>query len=91
MTIFDYIKNILFFKKTFVQNNIEHLKEYNPYMVNRWISMNDPESANIINETTNQINYLQNDKEMHYKILLNVVPIKKYKQINYIKKTEKGN
>ncbi len=89
MQMFDYIKNILFFKKPFEKENIEEIKQYNPYLVNRWISMNDGESANLINETTNKLNYLGNDREMHYKMLLNVLPKKQYNRINYIKKIEK--
>jgi hypothetical protein len=68
---------------------MEEIKQYNPFLVNRWISMNDGESANLINETTNKMNYLGNDKEMHYKMLLHVLPKKKYNRINYIKKAEK--
>ena len=68
---------------------MEEIKQYNPFLVNRWISMNDGESANLINETTNKLNYLGNDKEMHYKMLLHVLPKKKYNRINYIKKAEK--
>jgi hypothetical protein len=89
MQIFDYIKNVLFFKKPFEKENMEEIKQYNPFLVNRWISMNDGESANLVNETTNKLNYLGNDKEMHYKMLLNVLPQKKYNRINYIKKVEK--
>lgn len=91
MQIFDYIKNVLFFKKPYEKKNIEEIKQYNPFLVNRWISMNDSESANLINETTNKLNYLQNNKEMHYKMLLNVLPQKKYNRIEYIKKAEKEN
>jgi hypothetical protein len=89
MQIFEYIKNILFFKKEYVQENTEDIKQYNIYMVNRWISMNDSESANMINETTNKRNYLDNDRDMHYKLLLNIIPKQKYKKITYIKKEEK--
>jgi hypothetical protein len=89
MQIFEYIKNVLFFKKEYLQENAEEVKQYNVYMVNRWVSMSDPECANLINETTNKKNYLNNDREMHYKLLLNIVPKQKYKRINYIKKEEK--
>ena len=67
----DYVKNILFHKKKHTSKNIEDLKTYNPFMVNRWASMFDGESANIINQTTNKVNYFNNDKDMHYKMLLN--------------------
>jgi hypothetical protein len=90
MQIFDYIKNVLFFKKSFQEENVEEIKQYNIFMVNRWVSMCDSESANMVNETTNKLNYLQNDREMHYKMLLNVLPQKKFKRIEYLKKTEKS-
>lgn len=89
MEIFDYLNNILFSKRGYDVKNLEDIKKYNPYLVNRWISMYDGESANIINETTNKKNYLDNDKEMHYKMLLNVVPKKQYRKIEYIKKISK--
>lgn len=89
MEIFDYIKNILFNKKKYEEQNLEEIKKYNPFLINRWISMYDGECGNLINHTTNKINFLQNDKEMHYKLLLNIVPKKKYKKIEYIKKNVK--
>jgi len=88
MQIFDYIKNVLFFKKTYQMENVDEIKKYNIFMINRWVSMNDAESANLINETTNRVNYLSNDREMHYRLLLNVLPQKPFNKINYIKKTE---
>lgn len=86
MRIFEYIKNILFLKKKYVQGNREEIKQYNIHMINRWLSMSDPECANLINETTNKINYLDGDREMHYKLLLNITPQQEFKKINYIKK-----
>ena len=91
MQMFDYIKNVLFFKNKYEKENLEEIKQYNTYLVNRWISMNDPESANLVNETTNKLNYLDNDRERHYKLLLNILPKQKYNRINYIKKPEKEN
>ena len=91
MDIFDYMKNVLFYKKAYKKENFEEIKKYNPYIINRWISMYDAESANIINETSNKLNYLGNDKEMHYKMLLNILPKKQYKKIQYIKKNVDDN
>ena len=48
MQTLDYVKNIIFHKKKHTSKNIEDLKTYNPFMVNRWVSMFDGESANII-------------------------------------------
>ena len=89
MQIFDYINNILFLKKPYNPQNVEDIKVYNNFLVNRWISMCDGESANLINETANKKDYLGNDREMHYKMLLNIIPKNKYKRIDYIKKATK--
>lgn len=89
MQIFDYINNILFLKKPYNPQNVEDIKVYNNFLVNRWLSMHDGESANIINETTNKKDYLNNDREMQYKMLLNVMPKSKYRRIDYIKKPVK--
>jgi hypothetical protein len=87
MEIFDYIKNILFNKNPYKTQNIEEIKKYNPFLVNRWISMFDEECANVVNHTTNKMNFCQNDKEMQYKLLLNIIPKKGFKKIEYIKKS----
>lgn len=87
--MFDFLKNILFYKKPYKIQNVEEIKNYNIFLINRWTSMFDGESANLINETTNKINYLSNDREMHYKLLLNIFPKKKFKKIEYLKKPVK--
>lgn len=89
MQIFDFINNILFIKNPYKAQNVEDIKVYNNFLVNRWVSMCDGESANLINETTNKKDYLGNDKEMQYKMLLNIIPKNKYRRIDYIKKPTK--
>ena len=49
--------------------------------------MFDEECANVVNHTTNKMNFCQNDKEMQYKLLLNIIPKKGFKKIEYIKKS----
>lgn len=88
MEMLDYVKNILFFKKPFRPQNMEEIKEYKPFLVNRWVSMLNGECANIVNQTTNKKGFLQDDKEMQYKLLLKVVPENKISRINYIKKVD---
>lgn len=89
MQIFDYINNILFQKNPYKTHNVEEIKVYNNFLVNRWVSMFDGDSANLVNESTNKKNYLGDDKEMQYKMLLNIIPKNKYKRIDYIKKPTK--
>ena len=54
-TIFDYINDVLFHKKGNKLDNIDDYGQYNPYMINRWLSMYSPSVATIINETTRNI------------------------------------
>lgn len=89
MQVFDYINNILFSKNSYKAQNVEDIKVYNGFLVNRWLSMFDKDSAHLINETTNKKDYLKNDKEMQYKMLLNIIPKNKYRRIDYIKKAAK--
>lgn len=85
MTIFDYLKDIFVTKSGNLQ-----LEDYSPYLVNRWLSFINPQ----VSEATNQINskcYLEN-KELHYKIALNVFPKLKYvPKIEYVKKVKEKN
>lgn len=80
VTIFDYLKDIFVTKS----GNLS-LDDYSPYLVNKWLSFINPQ----VSEATNQINskcYLEN-KELHYKITLNLFPKLKYvPKIEYIKK-----
>jgi hypothetical protein len=87
MDIFEYINNILFHKKTYRKENFENSKIYNTFLINRWISMFDDDCSKIVNETTNRKNFLNNDKDLHYKMLLKIVPQNKFKKFTYIKKT----
>jgi hypothetical protein len=86
MDIFEYINNILFHKKSYKEENFENNKVYNIFLINRWLSMFNDDCSKIVNETTNRKNFLANDKDMHYKMLLNIVPKNKFKKFTYIKK-----
>lgn len=85
VNIFDYLKSILFTKKDI---NIKSAEEENfdLFMVNRWCSMVDGDSAKIINETTNKFGYMLNSKQDQYQFLKTVLPQYKFRKINYIKR-----
>jgi hypothetical protein len=87
MTIFDYLKSILFTKKDVI-TNIDDETEYNQYMVNRWCSMYSPEIATIINNTTNWLAPALNTKQVHYNFLKSIIPKLRNKHIPYIKKVK---
>jgi len=85
-TIFDYLKGILFTKTQIPSNTVEEEKTFDIYMVNRWCSMVDKDSAKIINETTNKFGHLLSSKQHQYTFLKTVLPRYKYQRINYIKR-----
>lgn len=82
MTIFDYIKDIMVYKK----GNLE-LELYSQFLVNRWLSFSTPEACQAINESVNSFGNL--DKNIHYKLLISAFPKQKFTpKINYIKKVK---
>ncbi len=84
--IFDILKGILFTKKEFPFQFTEDEKNFDLYMVNRWISMVDGDSAKIINETTNKYGTLFSSKNQQYDFLRQILPKYKFHKINYIKR-----
>jgi hypothetical protein len=89
MTIFDYLNDILFTKGDKSFKNIEDEADFQPYLVNRWISMYSPEVAYLINETTNKYYSTFTEKHDIFKLLRSVIPKMSRKRINYIKKPKK--
>ena len=88
MTIFDILSAILYTKKP-IELNLENEKEFNLFMVNRWISMHSPEKAALINSTTNKWWGLFDTKQQQFDFLMHLLNKSKYKKIDYIKKATK--
>jgi hypothetical protein len=88
MTIFDILSSILYTKKP-IELNLENEKEFNLFMVNRWISMHSPEKAALINSTTNKWWSLFDTKQDQFDFLMHLLSKNKYKKIDYIKKAAK--
>lgn len=82
--IFDYIDSILY-KKSLKDLNVDHSAQYNPYLINRWISMYSVDAANIINCTVNSYGNVLS-KQDHYRFLNNLISKSSKKKISYIKK-----
>lgn len=80
--IFDYLKFITVDKKPWNELDDDSKKDFQPYMINRWLSMH-PDLIDIVN-------YLQPftvgvmDKEMVYKMYLELLPKKSF-FLKYIK------
>lgn len=86
--IFSYIDSILFNKNKLPSIN-ETETQFNLFMANRWISMHNPDCANIVNETTNIYASTLTSKQEQYDFLFNIFPqYKKRGKINYLKKTK---
>ena len=76
-----------FKKKGDLLDNIDAESEYNPYMINRWISMYSPQMSILINNTVNRYYSIFSTKKDNYKFLVAFLPVCKPYRISYIKKT----
>ena len=85
-TIFDYINDVLVFKKGNLLDNVDNEDTFNSYLINRWVSMYSPEYCVIINNTANRLYPIFETKQEQYQFLLNILPQTYRKRINYIKK-----
>lgn len=89
MTIFDILDNIVKTKSNDLYKN--HIKAddfektYNLYMIIKWLSMNT--NKGILSKLTEYQSIIENitDKELHYKILLKVIPQNKNIFLKYVK------
>lgn len=88
MNIFDQLNDLVFSKKRKCLNNVDHESEYVPFMINRWISMISPQHAEIVNNTVNWMYGVFEDKQMHYKLLHNIIPRTRWHRVLYHKKNK---
>ena len=86
MNIFNYLSNLLFTKKQPVIQNIDQEGDYQPFLINRWCSMLNNTTANVINTTVNTFFPVFENKHDHYKFLHYILPRSRFTRINYIKK-----
>jgi hypothetical protein len=83
MNLFDCLNDLTINKKDFDPNNDEQSKSYEPYMINRFVSMTD-----MYIPVINEINKYPNiPKETHYRYLQMTLPKRKH-FFKYIKKTK---
>lgn len=89
MTIFDILDNIVKTKSNDLY--INHIKSddfektYNLYMIIKWLSMNTNKS--ILSKLTEYQSIMENitDKELHYKLLLKIIPQNRNIFLKYVK------
>ena len=87
-TIFDYINDVLTFKRGTLLDNVDSEPTFNSYLLNRWISMYSPKYATVINNTSNWLYPIFDTKQEQYMFLINILPTTHRKRINYIKKNK---
>ncbi len=79
-TIFDWLDEITLKKRDWSEFNEEEKNEFNPYLINRFLSMNK--------DYIELVNYIQNipytEKEKYYKIYKELIPKRKV-WLKYIK------
>tara|TARA_R110000822_G_scaffold285247_3_gene406610 strand:- start:61 stop:474 length:414 start_codon:yes stop_codon:yes gene_type:complete len=88
-TIFTILKDVIQNKTGDLVNEADFQQSCNPYMLQRWISMESTENAHLVNETTNKLwNAIGDDREYMYKLYMSLISKKNYGKIPYIKKKE---
>lgn len=88
MNVFDQIKDIITDKKNILSNNCDMEKEFSPYMMQRWLSFYSPQIAQIVNNSSNVLWKVIDDKQVWYKLFIGITPKLKFKSIKYIKKNK---
>lgn len=86
---FDYINSILYKKELRLLEDINFDQEFQPYLIQRWLSMYSPEICNILNETSNKQYGIFENKEMWFDYFDTIIPKMKYSRLEYIKKVNK--
>lgn len=89
ITIFDYIKGILYTKDDNIFQNLGDESSFNPYLCQRWLSMASPEICKQLNCTSNELWSIHKTKEEWYNFFLVMIPKQtKFKKITYLKKVK---
>jgi hypothetical protein len=88
VTIFDIIGDILFTKKGILQT-VDQESEFQPYIVNRWLSMYSPFVARHSNIIGKYYGVFESKKDL-YNLFKAVFPKLPYKKITYIKKVKEN-
>ena len=89
MTIFDIIGDLLFTKKGNCLNTVDQESEFQPYIVNRWLSMYSSDTAKHSNILNKYLGIFESKKDL-YNLFKAVFPKVPYKKINYIKKVKEA-
>jgi len=89
MLLFSFLKDIIYRKEGNLLDNPDNEREFQPYLMQRWLSMYSDNTAKLLNCTVNRLYPVFETKQEWYKILLTTIPMSYFKKIKYIKKTKK--
>jgi len=87
MTIFEIISNIIFSKNKNCLNTVEEESEFQPYLVNRWLSMYSADIAKTSNIINKYLGIFDTKKEL-FNLFCSIFPRVPYKKITYFKKNK---
>jgi hypothetical protein len=87
MTIFDFISNIAFTKNKNCLNSIDEESEFQPFLVNRWLSMYSSELAKTSNILNKYIGIFESKKDL-FALFCATFPRVSSKKITYFKKNK---
>lgn len=88
MQLFDQLFDIIHDKQTKLAEDLEDENEFQPYLIQRWLSMYSPLFAKLLNSSTNVLWKALDDKQIWYKMFSAVIPQSQRKKIVYIKKDQ---
>ena len=88
MTIFNFLNSIFYSKKK-IELDCDSEKQFNVFMINRWMSMYSAELIEIINNTSNRFGHIFETKQEQYDWLYYLFPRLRFKKVAYIKKKKK--
>jgi hypothetical protein len=85
MTIFDFISDIIFYKKKNCLATVDDESSFTPYLVNRWLSMYSTQVAKTSNILNKYLGIFESKAEL-YSLFVALIPKSPNKKINYFKR-----
>jgi len=85
MTIFDFISDIIFYKKKNCLATVDDESSFTPYLVNRWLSMYSTHVAKTSNILNKYLGIFESKAEL-YSLFVALIPKSPNKKINYFKR-----
>lgn len=89
ITIFDILKDINTHKRDIVSRSFEAESVFQPYLVQRWLSMQDSQTVILLNHTTNLLWRSCDNVKDWSKLFISVIPKNRCGRTSYIKKAKK--